>query len=90
MSGHSKWATTKRKKAKIDQARAKSWTRVIKEIIVASRLGGEDPDGNPRLRLAIVKAKAANMPAKNIETAIMKGAGKLEGQHYEEIFYEGY
>ena len=90
MSGHSKWATTKRKKARIDQARAKSWTRVIKEISVAARLGGDDPDGNPRLRLAVVKAKAANMPAKNIETAIQKGAGKLEGANYEEIVYEGY
>lgn len=90
MSGHSKWATTKRKKARIDQARAKSWTRVIKEISVAARLGGDDPDGNPRLRLAVVKAKAANMPAKNIETAIQKGAGKLEGANYEEILYEGY
>lgn len=90
MSGHSKWATTKRKKAKIDQARAKSWTRVIKEIIVSARMGGEDPDANPRLRLAVTKAKAANMPAKNIETAILKGAGKLEGQIYEEVVYEGY
>jgi YebC/PmpR family DNA-binding regulatory protein len=90
MSGHSKWATTKRKKAKIDQARAKSWTRVIKEIIVSARMGGEDPDANPRLRLAVTKAKAANMPAKNIETAILKGAGKLEGQTYEEVVYEGY
>ncbi len=90
MSGHSKWATTKRKKAKIDQARAKSWTRVIKEIIVSARIGGEDPDANPRLRLAVTKAKAANMPAKNIETAILKGAGKLEGQTYEEAVYEGH
>jgi len=90
MSGHSKWATTKRKKAKIDGARAKVWNRINKEITVASRLGGEDPEANPRLRLAISKAKAANMPAKNIETAVLKGAGKLEGQHYEEIVYEGY
>lgn len=90
MSGHSKWATTKRKKAKIDSARAKVWNRINKEITVASRLGGEDPEANPRLRLAVTKAKAANMPAKNIETAILKGAGKLEGQHYEEIVYEGY
>ncbi len=90
MSGHSKWATTKRKKAKIDGARAKVWNRINKEITVASRLGGEDPEANPRLRLAVSKAKAANMPAKNIETAILKGAGKLEGQHYEEIVYEGY
>lgn len=90
MSGHSKWATTKRKKAKIDGARAKVWNRINKELTVASRMGGEDPEANPRLRLAVSKAKAANMPAKNIETAILKGAGKLEGQHYEEIVYEGY
>lgn len=90
MSGHSKWATTKRKKAKIDGARAKVWNRINKELTVASRMGGEDPEANPRLRLAVTKAKAANMPAKNIETAILKGAGKLEGQTYEEIVYEGY
>lgn len=90
MSGHSKWATTKRKKAKIDGARAKVWNRINKELTVASRMGGEDPDANPRLRLAVTKAKAANMPSKNIETAILKGAGKLEGQTYEEIVYEGY
>lgn len=90
MSGHSKWATTKRKKAKIDGARAKVWNRINKEITVASRLGGEDVEANPRLRLAVTRAKAANMPAKNIETAILKGAGKLEGQSYEEIVYEGY
>jgi YebC/PmpR family DNA-binding regulatory protein len=90
MSGHSKWATTKRKKAKIDGARAKVWNRINKEITVASRMGGEDPEANPRLRLAITKAKAANMPAKNIETAILKGAGKLEGVNYEELVYEGY
>jgi YebC/PmpR family DNA-binding regulatory protein len=90
MSGHSKWATTKRKKAKIDGARAKVWNRINKEITVASRMGGEDPEANPRLRLAVTKAKAANMPAKNIETAILKGAGKLEGVNYEELVYEGY
>jgi len=90
MSGHSKWATTKRKKAKIDGARAKVWNRINKELTVASRMGGEDPEANPRLRLAVTRAKAANMPAKNIETAILKGAGKLEGQSYEEIVYEGY
>jgi len=90
MSGHSKWATTKRKKAKIDGARAKVWNRINKELTVASRMGGEDPEANPRLRLAVTKAKAANMPAKNIETAILKGAGKLEGVNYEELVYEGY
>ncbi len=90
MSGHSKWATTKRKKAKIDGARAKVWNRINKELTVASRMGGEDPEANRRLRLAVTKAKAANMPAKNIETAILKGAGKLEGVNYEELVYEGY
>jgi len=90
MSGHSKWATTKRKKAKIDQARAKVFTRVIRELTVAARLGGSDPEANPRLRASVLKAKASNMPAKNIETAIAKGAGELEGVTYLEITYEGY
>ncbi len=90
MSGHSKWATTKRKKAKIDSARAKVFNRIIREVTVASRMGGSDPEGNPRLRSAVLKAKAANMPAKNIETAIAKGAGELEGVQYAEITYEGY
>jgi YebC/PmpR family DNA-binding regulatory protein len=90
MSGHSKWATTKRKKARIDQARAKVFNRVIRELTVAARAGGSDPDANPRLRAAILKAKAANMPAKNIETNIAKGAGELEGVQYLEITYEGY
>ncbi|HAP00030.1 MAG TPA: YebC/PmpR family DNA-binding transcriptional regulator, partial [Fibrobacteres bacterium] len=90
MSGHSKWATTKRKKARIDQARAKVFNRIIRELTVAARSGGSDPNGNPRLRAAILKAKAANMPAKNIETNIAKGAGELEGVHYAEITYEGY
>jgi YebC/PmpR family DNA-binding regulatory protein len=90
MSGHSKWATTKRKKARIDGARAKVFNRLLREITVSSRLGGSDQDGNARLRSAVLKAKAANMPAKNIETAIAKGAGELEGVHYSEITYEGY
>jgi len=90
MSGHSKWATTKRKKAKIDSARAKVFNRIIREITVAARMGGSDQEGNPRLRSAVLKAKAANMPAKNIETAIAKGAGELEGVNYSEITYEGY
>jgi YebC/PmpR family DNA-binding regulatory protein len=90
MSGHSKWATTKRKKAKIDSARAKVFNRIIRELTVASRMGGSDPEGNPRLRSAVLKAKAANMPAKNIDTAIAKGAGELEGVQYAEITYEGY
>jgi YebC/PmpR family DNA-binding regulatory protein len=90
MSGHSKWATTKRKKARIDGARAKVFNRIIREMTVAARLGGSDIEGNPRLRAAVLKAKAANMPAKNIETAIAKGAGELEGVNYSEITYEGY
>jgi YebC/PmpR family DNA-binding regulatory protein len=90
MSGHSKWATTKRKKARIDQARAKVFNRIIRELTVAARAGGSDPDGNPRLRAAILKAKAANMPQKNIDTNIAKGAGELEGVQYTEITYEGY
>ncbi len=90
MSGHSKWATTKRKKARIDGARAKVFNRIIREMTVAARLGGSDIEGNPRLRSAVDKAKGANMPAKNIETAIAKGAGELEGVNYSEITYEGY
>jgi YebC/PmpR family DNA-binding regulatory protein len=90
MSGHSKWATTKRKKARIDQARAKVFNRIIRELTVAARAGGSNVDSNPRLRAAVLKAKAANMPAKNIETNIAKGAGELEGVTYLEITYEGY
>lgn len=90
MSGHSKWATTKRKKAKIDSARAKVFNRIIRELTVAARMGGSDPEGNPRLRSAILKAKGANMPAKNIDTAVAKGAGELDGVEYHEITYEGY
>ena len=77
MSGHSKWATTKRKKARIDGARAKVFNRILREITVAARMGGSDIEGNPRLRSAVLKAKGANMPARNIETAIAKGAGEL-------------
>jgi YebC/PmpR family DNA-binding regulatory protein len=90
MSGHSKWATIKRKKAGIDSARGRVFTRIIKEISIAARNGGGDPNGNPRLRTAISTAKAANMPADNIERAIKKGTGELEGVTYEEISYEGY
>src|SRR5690606_26849061 len=90
MSGHSKWATTKRKKARIDQARAKVFNRIIRELTVAARAGGSNAEGNPRLRAAMLKAKAANMPQKNIETAVAKGAGELEGVQYTEITYEGY
>lgn len=90
MSGHSKWATTKRKKAVIDAKRGKMFTKLIKEITIAAREGGGDPDGNPRLRLAIDNAKAANMPQDNIERAVKKATGELEGQVYHEFTYEGY
>lgn len=90
MSGHSKWATIRRKKAVTDAKRGKIFTQIIKEITIASRLGGGDPDGNPRLRLAIDKAKASNMPSDNIKRAIMKGTGELPGQAYEDAVYEAY
>lgn len=90
MSGHSKWATIKRKKAATDSARGKVFTRIIKEITIAARDGGGNPEGNPRLRLAIQNAKASNMPQDNITRAIKKGTGELEGVRYEEINYEAY
>jgi YebC/PmpR family DNA-binding regulatory protein len=90
MSGHSKWATIRRKKEKIDSARGKVFTKVIRELTIAARLGGSSPDTNPRLRSAIDAAKAANMPADNVDRAIKKAAGELEGQVLEEIVYEGY
>jgi len=90
MSGHSKWSTIKRKKGKADAERGKMFTRLIKEITVSARESGGDPDGNPRLRSAILAAKAANMPAANIDRAIKKGTGELPGVSYEEIKYEGY
>jgi YebC/PmpR family DNA-binding regulatory protein len=90
MSGHSKWATTRRKKAVIDAKRGKMFTKLIKEITIAAREGGGDPEGNPRLRLAVDNAKAANMPQDNIERAIKKATGELEGQSYHELTYEGY
>jgi YebC/PmpR family DNA-binding regulatory protein len=90
MSGHSKWATIRRKKGALDAKRGKLFTKLIKEITIAARDGGGDPNGNPRLRLAIDNAKAANMPADNIDRAIKKATGELEGAHYEEITYEGY
>jgi YebC/PmpR family DNA-binding regulatory protein len=90
MSGHSKWATTRRKKAVIDAKRGKMFTKLIKEITIAAREGGGDPEGNPRLRLAIDNAKAANMPQDNIERAIKKATGELEGHTYHELIYEGY
>ena len=90
MSGHSKWATIKHKKGALDAKRGKIFTRLIKEITIAAKNGGGDPDGNPRLRGAIVAAKAENMPADNIKRAIQKGTGELEGTSYEEITFEGY
>ncbi len=90
MSGHSKWATIKRKKAVIDAARGRAFTQLIKEITVAARIGGGDLNGNPRLRFAVDKAKASNMPADNIKRAIMKGTGELPGVTYEDVTYEGY
>ena len=90
MSGHSKWSTIKRKKGAIDAKRGKIFTKLIKEITVAARMGGGDADANPRLRTAILSAKAENMPKDNIERAIKKGTGDLEGVNYEEILYEGY
>jgi YebC/PmpR family DNA-binding regulatory protein len=90
MSGHSKWATIKRKKAATDSARGRLFTRLIKEITIAARNGGGNPDGNPRLRLAIQTAKTNNMPADNIKRAVQKGTGELPGVAYEEITYEGY
>lgn len=90
MSGHSKWATIRRKKGALDAKRGKIFTRLIREINIAARQGGGDPDGNPRLRLAIDNAKAANMPADNIERAIKKATGELEGSQIIELTYEGY
>jgi YebC/PmpR family DNA-binding regulatory protein len=90
MSGHSKWATIKRKKGKLDAARGRIFTRLIKEITVAARDGGGDPDSNSRLRTAIATAKAANMPQDNIKKAVKKGTGELPGTTYEEATFEGY
>ena len=90
MSGHSKWATIKHKKGALDAKRGKTFTRLIKEITIAAKAGGGDPDGNPRLRTAILAAKAENMPAENIKRAIQRGTGELEGVNYEEITFEGY
>ncbi len=90
MSGHSKWATIKHKKGALDAKRGKIFTRVIKEITMAAKSGGGDPEGNPRLRTAIALAKAENMPQDNIKRAIQRGTGELEGVNYEEITFEGY
>ncbi|MEK6791475.1 MAG: YebC/PmpR family DNA-binding transcriptional regulator [Deltaproteobacteria bacterium] len=90
MSGHSKWANIKHKKAKSDSKKGKAFTKLVREIMVAAKTGGPDISGNPRLRAAVDKAKAENLPADNIERAIKKGAGGLQGVNYEEGMYEGY
>lgn len=90
MSGHSKWAQTKHKKAIVDSRRGKLFSRISKEIIVAAKMGGGDPETNPRLRLAIERARDANMPQENIKRAIMRGVGELPGISYEDAIYEGY
>ena len=90
MSGHSKWSTIKHKKGAADAKRGKIFTKLIKEITVAARLGGGDIDANPRLRSAVTAAKSENMPKDNMERAIKKGTGELEGVNYEEVLYEGY
>lgn len=90
MSGHSKWSTIKRKKGAADAKRGKLFAKIIKEIMIAARTGGGDINANPRLRTAVTAAKAENMPKENIERAIKKGTGELEGSQYEELIYEGY
>jgi YebC/PmpR family DNA-binding regulatory protein len=90
MSGHSKWATIKHKKGAADAKRGQMFTKLIKEISIAARMGGGDIEGNPRLRTAILKARAANMPKDNVDRAIKKGTGELEGSVYEELTYEAY
>lgn len=90
MSGHSKWASIKHKKGAADAKRGKVFTKIIREIAVAAKVGGGDPDKNPRLRKVVNDARAANMPADNIKRAIMKGTGQLEGTSYDEVIYEGY
>ncbi len=90
MAGHSKWAQIKHKKAQVDAKKGKIFTKLVKEISVAARLGGGDPEKNPRLRVAIEKAREVNMPSDNIKRAIMKGTGELSGTTYEEVTYEGY
>ena len=90
MAGHSKWANIQHRKGRQDEKRGKVWTKIIREVTVAAKMGGGDINNNPRLRLAIDKAKDANMPSENVTRAIQKGTGSLEGVHYEEIRYEGY
>lgn len=90
MAGHSRWHNIKNKKAKVDAQRGKIFTKIIKEVTVAARLGGGDPEANPRLRMAIERAREVNMPSENIDRAIKRGTGELEGVSYEEVQYEGY
>lgn len=90
MSGHSKWANIQHRKGRQDAKRSNLWTKLVREIIVAARIGGGDPDGNSRLRLAIEKARAGNVPKDTIQNGILKGTGQLEGVSYEEVRYEGY
>src|ERR687883_1679671 len=90
MSGHNKWSTIKHKKGAADAKRGKIFTRIIKEMTIAARLGGGDIDGNPRLRAAVAEAKANNMPKDNIDRAIKRGTGEIEGVTYEEVTYEGF
>lgn len=90
MAGHSKWANIQHRKGRQDEKRQRVWTRVMREIMVAARMGGGDLNTNPRLRLAVEKAKAANMPNENVKYGIAKATGSLEGVHYEEVRYEGY
>ncbi|MCR4420157.1 MAG: YebC/PmpR family DNA-binding transcriptional regulator [Clostridia bacterium] len=90
MSGHSKWANIKHRKARVDAQKGKLFTRLGRELIVAARLGGGDPEANPRLKLAIQRAREANMPMENIQRAIQKGTGEIAGETYEEVVYEGY
>jgi YebC/PmpR family DNA-binding regulatory protein len=90
MSGHSKWASIKHKKGAADAKRGKVFTKIIREIMIAARMGGGDAEGNPRLRTAVLKAKGANMPKDNVERAIKKGAGELEGMEFSELTYEAY
>ncbi len=90
MSGHNKWSTIKHKKGAADAKRGKMFSKIIKEISIAARMGGGDPEGNPRLRTAVNAARAANMPKDNVERAIKRGTGEIEGVNYEEITYEGY
>lgn len=91
MSGHSKWANIQHRKGRQDAKRSNMWTKIVREIIIAARTGGGgDPDMNPKLRLALVKARGANVPKDTIKNAILKGTGQLEGVSYEEVRYEGY